>query len=51
MGRDDFMNAVLRDNVFVVSPQSTVLEVLLLVVLELQCGWVEKVLKTPGSCR
>ena len=45
MGRDDFLNAVLLKNDFVVSPQSTVLEVLPLVVLELPCGWVEKVRK------
>ena len=38
MGRDDFLNTVLRDNDFVVRPQSTILEVLPLVVLELQCG-------------
>ena len=51
MGRDDFLNAVLLKNDFVVSPQSTVLEVLPLVVLELPCGWVAIYVKTSGSCR
>ena len=32
---DDFLNTVFRDNDFVVGPQSTVLEVLAFVVLEL----------------
>ena len=48
VGCDDFLDAVLRDNDFVVCPQSAVLEVLTLVVLEIPCGWVEKLREDLG---
>ena len=45
---DDFLNTVFRDNDFVVGPQSTVLEVLAFVVLELPGCWVEEVGENLG---
>ena len=43
VGRDDFLDGILLDHDFVVCQQSSILEVLTLVVFELPCGWVEKV--------
>ena len=43
VGRDTLLDAALWHNDFVVCPQSSILEVLTLVVFELPCGRVEKV--------
>ena len=43
VGRYDFLDAVFRDDDFVVCPQSTVLEVLTFVVIEFASGGVEEV--------
>ena len=51
VGRDDFLGAVLRYHDFVVSPQSSVLEVLTFVVLKFTGGGVKKYVKTSWSCQ
>ena len=48
VGRDDLLDTVIRHDDFIVCPQSSLLEVLTLVVFELPCGWVEKIRKDLG---
>ena len=48
VSRDDFLDAVLRHHDFIVCPQSSVLEVLTLVVFELTCGGVKEVREYLG---
>ena len=47
--RNDFLDAVFRDDDFVVRPQLPVLEVFTLLICELQGCGVEEVGKTSGS--
>ena len=50
-GRDDFLDAVLRCDDFIVCPQSSILEVLTLAVLSSRVAGLTKYVKTSGSCR
>ena len=43
VGRDDLLDTVLRHDDFIVCPQSSLLEVLTLVVFKLPCNWVEEI--------